>query len=387
MWRMSPRGPFESDQPVPIPQVHGIKVRRAKTKFYKQGHFGTCFGAWLTFVIGALGFALTDHALVAHVLFGLSFVSGVPTLRIILSYYRWSKLWAALVYIGFALATFLLDNRSTEAGAQDILGSIRQIVHEEALRALSASPRNSPSPASPGTNPSPDRTAAPSHPPAANNGRLRLIFKDSPALTAGRQITLSNNLNSFYDYLTSLGFKIPSDHLPPLGVNAVGSAQGGTFPGDPTYSYSIGIGIDVIDKPETVSYQYAYYWFSNIIDTHVTAGQSSLWVDRSAMTAIIAAYYSHSKWNSTPKPDRNSYHGWTDLLWQMRQEFGKAFMDRAVFFSVGAPEAKEVPFDPEAKELDNYLYHRLQQGINVIDNDGTHGRRLAEILKSRNMIN
>jgi hypothetical protein len=210
---------------------------------------------------------------------------------------------------------------------------------------------------------------------------LELIFKDSTLFTTSRREFISDTLESFYSYLTDLGFTIPV-RLPPLGVNASGSAQGGTFPGDPVYDYGIGIGKDSMDKPIVICGLYAQYWFGNILKEHDI---SPAWSNRVWMTAVVADYYARSKTNVPPDEDYKGFNGWVPALWEVRQDVGSQFMDKAMFYVVGSPEPESNPHDMEMIEFNRYLWTRLIRGINVIDNDYSRSQRITKILKARGL--
>ena len=225
------------------------------------------------------------------------------------------------------------------------------------------------------------------HPvPPSKQHELKLIFKDSPLFTPQRRNAISDTVESFYGYLVGLGFEIPI-RLPPLGVNETGSAQGGTFPGDPVYDYAIGIGKSSLELPLSIREAYATYWFGNILHAHDVVIGSSRGFDRGWMSEILADYYSRSSLNASPDDSYKGFNGWPVALWQIRKETGAQFLDRALFYAANSPEPEAVPYDTAMKEFNGYFYFRLLKGVTVIDNDWVRMRKINELLKARGLTN
>jgi hypothetical protein len=71
---------------------------------------------------------------------------------------------------------------------------------------------------------------------------------------------------------------------------------------------------------------------------------------------------------------------WTNALWDLRNKYGRDFVDRLMFYSYenGQP--------PESDEnLDDFLWSRFIIGLAAIDNNQENVGRVMEIMKSRGL--
>ena len=87
---------------------------------------------------------------------------------------------------------------------------------------------------------------------------VKLHFKESPLLTEQRRLLIQTEIDSFYEYLSSIGYEL-SKELPPLGVRRTMSE---TIP-TPGHIYEAQINLPEvsIDNSETIRLVYAHHVF------------------------------------------------------------------------------------------------------------------------------
>jgi len=89
---------------------------RGKTKFYKQGHWGLTFSAWLALFLAGAAFAVSAHVFIAHLMFGLSCIPGGVAVWITIGYFGFPKTTKAVGLIFLGLSMFVIDSLAVGYG-------------------------------------------------------------------------------------------------------------------------------------------------------------------------------------------------------------------------------------------------------------------------------
>ena len=162
--------------------------------------------------------------------------------------------------------------------------------------------------------------------------KVRVIFKDSPLLTAVRRNRIATNIDGFRDYLIEIGFEIPVD-VPPIETVPGTANVSGSVDGERYYT-SLEISEDRIDDPMMAIAVYATFVFPALFNTNDTSKPDHAF--RGLASQVFADYfnfsYSDRTWtlNGRRLPLRRS--SWQSALWDIRAECGKAFADESLFY-------------------------------------------------------
>ncbi len=202
-------------------------------------------------------------------------------------------------------------------------------------------------------------------PSARPTRELKLIFKESPALTRARQNHIADEMEAFYQYLAKIGFHAPTT-VPPIGVSAsAASTSFGSYPADPVYERTLYIGKNSVDDPAAIRAVYGDYAFPLLLNVY---GQSSnVYFNRSWTASILSMYFNESFSSKKHLNADASFNGWPGALWEIRSTCGKEFTDRALFYAVGAPEPPSESPDPQMQHFNEYFRSRLMRGEIVVD--------------------
>jgi hypothetical protein len=203
---------------------------------------------------------------------------------------------------------------------------------------------------------------------------VKLLFKDSPLLTPRRQETLKSTINEFYDYLNAVGIEACMD-VPPIGTHRGTFGTSGMYPG-PLYMDSIYLPENQLDNVRTGPYAYAMYCFPIILGVYSANGVTDYRAERAAW--VLQSYFVSSYLNSTPASANNSdIAKWIDVLWDIREAFGKEYGDSLAVFTLRAFK----DFSSNNRDVDFSLYfsQSLTAAQSVRDNFSTDRRKSEQI--------
>ncbi len=99
---------------------------------------------------------------------------------------------------------------------------------------------------------------------------------------------------------------------------------------------------------------------------------------------LVAYYYGssflgHAVFQPAPGLDK-----WASVLWDFRREYGKAFMDKAMFLAI--KRWQPYGFDKQDVDFDSYFGLRFEAGAAVLDNNGQPLGHIRDMLKRRGLI-
>jgi hypothetical protein len=223
-------------------------------------------------------------------------------------------------------------------------------------------------------------------PPPTSANRVqavKLLFKDSPLLTPRRQETLKSTINAFYDYLNAVGIEACKD-VPPIGTRRGTFGTSGMYPG-PLYVDSIYLPENQLDNPRTGPYAYAMYCFPIILGVYSANGVTDYRPERAAW--VFQSYFVSSYLNSMPaSANKSDIAKWIDVLWDIRETFGKGYADSLAVFTLKAfkdfsPGNRDVDFSP-------YFLQSLTAAQSVRDNfgaDRSKSEQIQEILANHGL--
>lgn len=236
------------------------------------------------------------------------------------------------------------------------------------------SPPNVPSPENPKPEPTPK-----SSPPLV----IRPQFKASALFTPNLKQSITTQINLFYQYLTGLGFKLPTD-VPLIGVSPVSVAVSNSIQPGPFSEAAILIPKDRMRDSREVVSLYALYVFRDIFPYPLTStgqevGPKGRFNPYTQM--LYATYYTASFKNKySYSADINYIPVWTNALWDLRKKYGQDFVDRLMFYAYnnGYPPGADA-------SVEDFLWSRFMGGLDAIDDNREHFAGVMEIMKSRGL--
>jgi hypothetical protein len=208
--------------------------------------------------------------------------------------------------------------------------------------------------------------------------QLSLIFKNSPLFTPARKERIAKEMESFYRYLTEIGFDVPKD-IPPLGTrpgNVI--SMTGSFPPDSIYVEQIRIPEQWLDKPNDIRNVYALWAFRKLFGLF---DRNNQWQFTNATAELFSCYYRSSFANRNVCDNDWIGRNWNNILWDIRGKKGQNFTDRAMFYTykLWRQPTKE-PLQTES--FDDFFYGCFKVGLSVIDNNGQDQRDVADIVRA-----
>jgi hypothetical protein len=208
---------------------------------------------------------------------------------------------------------------------------------------------------------------------------IQLIFKESRLFTPERKLTLTREVNDFYQYLSALGFNLPNK-VPPLGVGPSVSAGGG-FP-DTIYAKTITIRSHDVDNLANVRYAYALFIFQTLFDRFQHSPSPGP-AHNLAAVWLFSRYYCASYANRKPKINpRSGIAIMENALWDIRRRFGKDFVDRSMFYTFERWE----PDLPKEKDFQRFFGVRFLLGEAVVDNLGKQDTYVRTLFAERGLL-
>lgn len=212
--------------------------------------------------------------------------------------------------------------------------------------------------------------------PIAPKPQTRLIFKNSPLLTAERKSRISSEIDSFRNYLVAVGFNVPEE-VPPIGTSpGRGLSSAYTHTGDPVLDGSIYLGEEQIDDPKMWIRAYATLVFNQLLGPYsspINETHNSVWT-----MYIFIDYFTGSYANKRP-PESQGMNGWVDALWEMRGACGQQIVDRSLYYASRSKAESGADFN-------KYFLNRLIVGMSVLDNNFTNAPKVQKILKKRGLL-
>ncbi len=194
-------------------------------------------------------------------------------------------------------------------------------------------------------------------------------------------------MESFYQYLVMVGFDPPTE-APPIGTGEIGGSAG-IIPG-PVYWSHISINGKRIDDPLAIVGAYAMFAFGNML--HV--GDPN-WRDsgqRTIASWILSEYFSASFLGRTPKIISTGNLRWVNVIWVIRQKFGREFTDNAMLFmlkSFNDSATEDVRMRKDTMSEDefhkSFATHFLF-GESVADNNMARYEQITRILKDNGLL-
>jgi hypothetical protein len=209
---------------------------------------------------------------------------------------------------------------------------------------------------------------------------VKLHFKESPLLTEQRRHRIQTEIDSVYEYLSSIGFQL-SKELPPLGVRRTMSETFVT-PGR-IYDAQINLPESGIDNAETIRRVYAHHVFGKMFVFVINSDEMKRF--GGATESIFAEYYVSSFQGKNPNKGDDSkwtQAKWVNALWDIRTAFRQDFADRLLFY---VAELWLMP-KPDDQDFDKFFMQRFLAGLGVIDNVRQNEPKIREILKKRGII-
>ena len=202
---------------------------------------------------------------------------------------------------------------------------------------------------------------------------IKFVFKNSPLLTPARQKKITTELNSFRNYLMALGFEVPKE-APSMGIQpGKGATSGWGSSGNPVLSGSIYIGEESIDDLKQWEKTYALYFFDRY---YAPAGGN---MNDVPFAMLLSDYFSDSYLNKHRR-DPKAFSGWTDALWDIRNNCGQDFTDRVLYY------ASMIETQSGEKDFNKYFSDRLFRGVSVVDNYFQDSPKIGKILRKYNLL-
>lgn len=205
------------------------------------------------------------------------------------------------------------------------------------------------------------------HPPTPLT--VKVVFKVSQLFTSERKRRITVEINSFYEYLTTIGFAPPTT-VPPVGELPLPKRGGAVMASDCT-SNIYGRRLDMrradVDNPWCIRRLYAFYAFQVLFESDCDPKKN--WEDFTAL--IFAQYYASS---FAGKKDDTQQSKWVDALWEIRQKYGQNLVDTTLSFMF----QNQMPRSSEDRTFDDYFGNRLRHAFYLADS--RHNENMPGIL-------
>lgn len=190
---------------------------------------------------------------------------------------------------------------------------------------------------------------------------MKVTFSEPPVFTRHAKKLILAEFAGMRDYLSELGFEVPT-FTPPVQIHHI---HGGMISGPSEYSYTIFLTDEMLSNPMSLRSAYVNFVFARLLKWPEVslADQPNKWP-----AGVIIAQYFVSSYSDI---DYSDHKGWEAALWKLRGETSKDFMDHSVYYMVQLFET--VPGDPKG-EINKYFRDRLERGLLVMQNPGTAWR-------------
>jgi hypothetical protein len=213
-----------------------------------------------------------------------------------------------------------------------------------------------------------------------HENHIDLVFQDSDLLSGWRKMVITYDLGRMKNYLASLDIPVPGK-IPTIGVE-LGNANcsGGSFPpSKPIFRSTFKIGKDCIANRGVVTSLYIDY----IVPAPSNFKSAGDLVRLIALEGAFKDYLDWSFWGGRESMSCDPQSilgliGHADVLWRIREVFGRDFADKLVAYSLKATVAD--PWEGYDPDMGIYLGRKLKIGDSVED-DGTKWPKILEILK------
>jgi hypothetical protein len=189
---------------------------------------------------------------------------------------------------------------------------------------------------------------------------LNLIFKNSPLFTDARKERIRSEMEKFHRYLVQLGLDVPTE-MPPIGTTKRAKTSLVVHPA-PIYEGYTYIPEKSLDDPTEAHRVYARYCFPFLLDAYKAPRDG-----RITAASIFSNYFTASFSDSSPPTGDSPLYQWTAVLWEIRQQTGKAAADQIVAFALKSFKSS-TDLNPK-EEFDRRFYRGIISGVYIVEND------------------
>jgi len=192
---------------------------------------------------------------------------------------------------------------------------------------------------------------------------INLPFKTSPLLTEARKHRIIWNLNSYYRYLSNIGFDFPVD-IPPVQISPPNSVNGGGGSPGASYFSTLTISEDNIDNPAVIRAVYSSYIFNRAIywPAVLKQGTPQSQIDADEAAAWMMGCYFASSFGNRIVCGTDAAPGrWLDALWDARRQYKHESVDKLMYYTFATWNSFPVKY-PESFDK-SFRYHLIAGGI------------------------
>jgi hypothetical protein len=191
-------------------------------------------------------------------------------------------------------------------------------------------------------------------------GTVKVVFSNSPLLTEHRKTFIAAEIEGIRNYLIDLGFTVPVN-IPPIQA----SKQGFMIGSPSEYGYSITLPDSALDDRLAVRSSYTLFVFYQVLRVPQTSlvEEANRWEAARQFSTYFVSSYSDT--------DYSTHKEWDVVMWRLRNEVGRDFMDHAMFYAVKLFD--NTPGDPKG-DFDKYFRDHMERGLLVMENPGSTWR-------------
>jgi hypothetical protein len=228
---------------------------------------------------------------------------------------------------------------------------------------------------------------------------LTLLFTDSPLFTEGVKEEIRRDIASFRNYLISLRLNAPLI-VPPISIGSPGTLSkpleltgpagaedhalflpsGGRYEFRiyPNQKQSTDFGHNIVFLASEMSARtpvtslYGMYVLSQFLERAAPDPDDFYWQARDLAITTGSVYFSSSFWNQKVR-----YSYIIEALWEIRGTLGQKFTDQLIAYAVRA--FNESIYKSQRSDLTAYLYTRMKDADDIIDNDGAAMKTITEV--------
>ena len=349
----------------------GKPLREAIPWAWLRAGIGAALAACFAGAIGAVQvkeYAIAGALFVASALLLIVFSLSWPGLPEHKGFTRFCRF--VLGGIGTALLPFTAIWIPKQKGEEPWSVFFRTERNPPAIAKTPPTPKAVPDPTPPSPMPvprEPSGTPPKGAAPTPAHAQVKLIFKDSPLFTPRRRAFISATVDAFYSYLEQLDLSPPKE-LRPIGV---GQTYGGgyIYPG-PIYMGNVNIPEALIDDAKAPVIMYAQYAFEIMLDVDNFNKPSKERRQRGSW--IFEGYFVSSFLESQPPAGKGTAINWVDVLWDIRNRYGRRFTDAATAFTLKAFSDFADEAGTQKLDLDTYFRSSLLSGAFVVDDSASN---------------